>query len=156
MRLTGASHRNCTRVHRASVPLICLATIPAQTPRVGKVSAADAAVQNSILPFVSKNCFACQNAKRNAGGLNPATLRTGEMTPQGLPRPADAHLKLAAKMDGERVGACQRGGESLRPCAVRRNAAVYSTRSGETRREFRETSARIERPAGVQSFSKRI
>src|ERR1700737_3398922 len=108
MRLTGASHRNCTRVHRASVPLICLATIPAQTPRVGKVSAADAAVQNSILPFVSKNCFACQNAKRNAGGLNPATLRTGEMTPQGLPRPADADLKLAAKMDGERVGACQR------------------------------------------------
>ena len=80
-------------------------------------SQTDRAFQNTILPFLQKNCSPCHNAKLNTGGLNlesmatPESLATrrerwelilrkltsGEMPPKGLPRPSAGDLEAATK-----------------------------------------------------------
>ncbi|MDP9170360.1 MAG: c-type cytochrome, partial [Acidobacteriota bacterium] len=66
-----------------------------------------------VQPFVAKSCFGCHSDKLQSGGLNLQALakaeavakdraewekvleklRTGQMPPAGMPRPADADLK---------------------------------------------------------------
>src|SRR5271154_5837953 len=70
--------------------------------------------QTAIPPFIAKNCVGCHNDKMQSGGLNlkAATdvvksrdewehvvqkLKTGEMPPKGMPRPAAADVATVTK-----------------------------------------------------------
>jgi hypothetical protein len=66
----------------------------------------------TIKPFIARNCAACHNAEMKTGGLDLTSYRTaeqalkdrerwervvqkvesGEMPPEGIPRPSDAHI----------------------------------------------------------------
>ena len=78
------------------------------------VSYAADTFQSAVQPFVAKNCFGCHNDKLQSGGLNlkAATdvaksrdewehvvekLKTGEMPPKGMPRPADEQVASVTK-----------------------------------------------------------
>jgi mono/diheme cytochrome c family protein len=79
--------------------------------------AGTAAFAKSVQPFLAEHCYACHNAEQKSGGLNlqvyKATssitenreiwelvvqkLRTGQMPPKGLPRPAKAALEAVTR-----------------------------------------------------------
>jgi mono/diheme cytochrome c family protein len=79
--------------------------------------AGTAAFAKSVQPFLAEHCYACHNAEQKSGGLNlqvyKATssitenreiwelvvqkLRTGQMPPKGLPRPAKATLEAVTR-----------------------------------------------------------
>jgi len=94
-----------------STSLVCLAA--ESTP---KSTSAAVAFAKSVRPFLAKNCYGCHNARLQSGKLDleayktaPSMtqesdrwedvlqkLRTGEMPPKGIPRPAEAESKLVA------------------------------------------------------------
>ncbi len=95
------------RVFKISLIFLFCLTVLAIVIPVSQAQKTDTTFEKTILPFIEENCAGCHNAKSPAGGLNfelyqtPATvlqarehwenvlhkLQTGEMPPQGLPRP---------------------------------------------------------------------
>jgi mono/diheme cytochrome c family protein len=95
------------------IPLISISifTLPAETPK--RAAEGDTEFRNTVQPFIAAHCVACHNATQLTGGLNlqPYTsadlvlkdrerwetvlqkLRSGEMPPKGVPRPAEADLR---------------------------------------------------------------
>jgi len=95
--------------------LICVAIAlrGGQTQSAQKAQSASSDFGKSVLPFLVENCYACHNARRKSGELNLEQyktaasmareretwehvlqkLQTGEMPPQGAPRPDAAELK---------------------------------------------------------------
>ncbi len=88
------------------ISLVCLTGLAIIIP-VSQAQKTDTTFEKTILPYIEENCASCHNTKSPAGGLNfalyqtPASvlqarehwenvlhkLQTGEMPPQGLPRP---------------------------------------------------------------------
>jgi mono/diheme cytochrome c family protein len=102
--------------HRVSIlPAIGLVAIGvAASPAVAATSAPDqAGFQSSVQPFIAKTCYGCHSAKLQSAGLNLQLynsveavakdrerwelilekVRTNQMPPTGMPRPAEAELK---------------------------------------------------------------
>jgi hypothetical protein len=93
------------------LPLVWLAVAPPS--RHAQKSETSASFENSVLPFLSNNCYACHNSELKSGSLNLQAyknaaavtkdraqweeivrkLRTGEMPPKGMPRPSEAETK---------------------------------------------------------------
>ncbi|HXG64883.1 MAG TPA: DUF1592 domain-containing protein [Blastocatellia bacterium] len=92
------------------LPLICLAVMrPASQ---AQSSAGEDAFAKTVQPFLAKNCFMCHNPTARAGGLDLKAyqsaaavaadrdtwervlqkLRSGEMPPEGMPRPDKSEL----------------------------------------------------------------
>ena len=95
------------RVFKISLIFLFCLTVLAIIIPVSQAQKTDTTFEKTILPYIRENCVGCHNAKSPAGGLNfelyqtPASvlqarehwenvlhrLQTGEMPPQGLPRP---------------------------------------------------------------------
>lgn len=92
-------------------PFICLVIfLPV---RWAQTSQNDSAFDQTIRPFLARNCYMCHSSRLKSGGLGLDAyktaasviedrdkwervlqkLRTGEMPPQGMPRPDEAQLK---------------------------------------------------------------
>ncbi|MBS1812912.1 MAG: DUF1592 domain-containing protein [Acidobacteria bacterium] len=96
--------------------LFCLVVLTIIMP-VGQAQKPDTTFEKTILPYLQENCTSCHNAKSPSGGLNlelyqtPASvlqaqeawenvlhkLQTGEMPPQGLPRPDRAQTETVMR-----------------------------------------------------------
>ena len=94
------------------IPLLCLAAAPPPVRSSGRATGAPA-LEEAVWPYFAKNCVSCHNADAKAGGLDLQSLRradsvtrfretwesvarkihTGEMPPQGSPRPAETENK---------------------------------------------------------------
>lgn len=95
-----------------------------------------AAFNGTVRPFLVKTCYTCHDAKLSSGGLNLESfsppesvaknrekwelvlnkLKSGEMPPKGLPRPAEAELK---RVEGWLQSEFDRADAALKPAAGR-------------------------------------
>jgi hypothetical protein len=100
---------------KCALPCAVLSIIGALTATAAIPPADQAGFQSSVQPFIAKACSGCHNAKLQSGGLNLQVytttdavtkdrqhwelilekLRTGQMPPPGMPRPAEAETKAA-------------------------------------------------------------
>ncbi|MFN7998533.1 MAG: DUF1592 domain-containing protein [Bryobacteraceae bacterium] len=83
-------------------------------------SAADPVFDETVRPFLAKNCALCHNTKMNTAGLNVEApredtwanilerLRTGQMPPKGLPRPPAAEVQQVTAWIQARLEAAER------------------------------------------------
>jgi mono/diheme cytochrome c family protein len=129
------------------VPLLCLAAAPPSASHAGHTKR-EPAFEQAVWPYFAKNCAGCHNAQTRAGALDLQSLRhsdsvarsretwesvvrkirTGEMPPQGSPRPNEVETKATLRLiEGEferadRVAALDPG----RVTAHRLNRAEYN------------------------------
>jgi hypothetical protein len=126
--------------------LICLAIL--RPVSEAQNSPTSASFDKSIQPFLSKHCYMCHNSKVKSGGLDLKAyqnvdsvlkdrdtwehvlqkLRTGEMPPQGMPRPTKAEITAFTRWIEQQFGQAEKLAkpDPGRVTARRLNRAEYN------------------------------
>ncbi len=109
--MTCMKRKNLGRSLIVLLPLIWFAVSP--STQQAQKALNTSSFEKSVQPFLTENCYACHNTKRQSGELNLEIyknaaalaqhreqwetvllkLKTGEMPPKGFPRPDEAEVK---------------------------------------------------------------
>ena len=133
--------RVCLTVSLAALALVArIQNLTAQVP------SDVASFQQTALPFLSKNCFACHNQKLKSGNLNLDAVidpqvwdkvlekvSTGQMPPPGMPAPSHADtVAFTTWIAGllTRSGFSREGGAGASDGAALESRGVQQHRSG--------------------------
>src|SRR5260370_37902777 len=105
-------HRRTVYLSAAFALLVCLALVQAISGQAPNTARTQETYQKTVLPVLSRNCFACHNEKLQTAGLNLEAYRdstvaikltnvwvnvlnkvlTGQMPPAGSPAPSKAGI----------------------------------------------------------------
>ncbi|HYZ84520.1 MAG TPA: DUF1592 domain-containing protein [Bryobacteraceae bacterium] len=140
-----------SRALRAGLPLAVLFAALADRPTLKSAeptTTSSAEFDKHVLPFISKNCYACHNQKLRTADLNltelktPHTLATdpetwekvnhrlmdGTMPPKGMPRPPQSEFQLVTKWIQQELDRAEQAAkpDPGRVTARRLNRAEYN------------------------------